>query len=363
MGDRTRLVLANGRVFVGEQLGAVGEATGEIVFNTSMTGYQEMLTDPSYGGQLLVLTYPLVGNYGINSSDIESSAIQPSGLIIRSHCQTPSHNLSEGSLNYYLAKRGVAGITEVDTRAITLTIRDKGAMMARITPAEDVDKVVRELAKASYAEQELTEQQSWTDISEQLTYVGDKPKIAIVNYGVKNSLIRLISEQNSEVDVLGYENWAEHFDKKQYDGLVFSPGPGNPEHVSVGGDALFRRLLADGLPIFGICLGHQILAQEMGGATYKLKFGHRGGNQPVQDVRTKRVYLTAHNHGYAVSADGLPSELEVTHININDGTIEGLRHKTKPVMSVQYHPEAAPGPHDAEYLFGEFLAMVEAHRR
>ena len=358
------LILADGTTYAGVGLGADKDAIGEVVFNTSMTGYQEMLTDPSYRGQLLVFTYPLIGNYGINKHDFEADTVQPNGVIVRQACDLPSHNASEYSLDAYLKKEQISGIAELDTRAITTKIRAKGAMMGMITTREDVASALADLRAApNYNQQAMVSAARQQEYS---PHTATKPaqifKVALVDYGVKNNIVRLLNKRGCDVYTIPYDaDFGARIGELNVDGVVYSPGPGDPEFESLDGK-IIRELLDKGVPVFGICLGHQLLAREFGATTYKLKFGHRGGNQPVKELETGDVAVTAHNHGYAVHAESIPAELAITHINLNDNTVEGIRHKELPLITIQYHAEAAPGPTDAEYIFDRFLELVKAYK-
>ncbi len=367
------LVFEDGTVFAGQQLGAAKEATGEVVFNTSMTGYQEMLTDPSYGGQILVPTYPLIGNYGVNDEDVESRRIQVSAFVVREDCDEPSHPLSTMTIHDYLLRNGVPGIFGVDTRAITRKLRTRGVMMGIVTPREDVQAVLRALAAAPrYGEVDVVHAVStrraydWnlaTAVPSPSQGEGRgegsrRPHIVITDYGVKLNIIRCLAKRGCDVTVVPDTATAAEILGRKPDGVVMSPGPGDPELLE--GAVETARGLFGKAPVFGICLGHQVIARAFGASTFKLKFGHRGGNQPVKDLTTGLVYVTAQNHGYAVDAAGLPPDVQVSHMNLNDNTVEGLRHKTLPVLTIQYHSEASPGPHDSEYLFDRFLELVKS---
>ena len=355
------LVLEDGSVFPGEAFGADAGGHGEVVFNTGMTGYQEVLTDPSYAGQLVTLTYPLVGNYGINREDFESRHIQVAGLIVREHCDRPSHGGSRWTIHQYLESQGIPGISGVDTRAITRRLRSQGVMAGVIT---------RE--SPEFGHTRLAEEPKYDDIDFVRTVTTDKQypwdqpplepgapghRIIVTDCGLKYNILRLLRNRGCQVIALPAATSAEDMLDLNPSGVLLSPGPGDPQLLDYLVDNA-RRLMGR-IPIMGICLGHQIVARALGADTFKLKFGHRGANHPVKDLDTGRVYITAQNHGYAVSADSLPPGLEVSHINLNDDTVEGLRHRDMPLFTIQYHSEAAPGPRDSEYLFDRFLDMVE----
>ena len=388
------LVLEDGSVYSGQRLGAEAETTGEVVFNTAMTGYQEMLTDPSYGGQILVPTYPMIGNYGTSEADVESNRVQVNGFVVREDCEEPSHPLSEGTIHDYLLKNGIPGISGVDTRAVTRKLRSAGVMMGIVTPREDVSGALEVLSEAPrygvfdvVGEVSTNEIYSWNgDAGEQSRAYHDLLgrarqggmgrdvangsgegaasknllKIVVSDYGVKLNILRSLRARGCEVVVVPDDATADEILSHKPDGVMLSPGPGDPELLDRSVES--AKGLAGKVPMMGICLGHQIVARAFGANTFKLHFGHRGGNQPVKDLETGRVYVTAQNHGYAVDADGLPNELVVSHINLNDKTIEGLRHRDLPIMTIQYHSEASPGPHDSEYLFDRFVSMVRDGR-
>ena len=357
------LVLEDGSVHPGEAFGADAEGHGEVVFNTSMTGYQEVLTDPSYAGQLVNLTYPLVGNYGINKEDYESRRIQVSGLIVREHCDLPSHGLSQRTLHEFLSSQGIPGLYGVDSRAVTRRLRSRGVMMGLIT-REEPEAALRRLSEMTrygdldfMASVTTSESYHWDNSVPDDTGVTGKHRILVTDYGLKYNILRLLRSRGCEVIVVPAATPAEDLLALAPSGILLSPGPGDPQLL----DYLVKNVrgLLGRIPIMGICLGHQIVARALGADTYKLKFGHRGSNHPVKDLSSGRIYITAQNHGYAVSASSLPAGLEVSHLNLNDETVEGLRHKEMPLFSIQYHSEASPGPRDNEYLFDRFLEMIE----
>ncbi len=366
-----RLVLEDGSFYVGVRLGAEVEAVGEAVFNTSMTGYQEMLTDPSYGGQILVPTYPLIGNYGVNPYDTESNRIQVEGFVVRQDCDEPSHTLSTGTIHDYLQNNGVPGVAGVDTRAITRKLRSRGVMMGIITPREDVAAALDVLRSSPrYGEVDVVSKVSTDTVYEweggsgqhdqaqrQPRDSGRRLRIVVSDFGVKLNILRCLSRRGCDIVVAPDNATAEQILSFRPDGVVLSPGPGDPSLLDAATETA-AGLLNSATPVMGICLGHQVIARALGASTFKLKFGHRGGNQPVKDVETGNIYVTAQNHGYAVDPDGLPDDVFVSHVNLNDGTVEGLAHTRLPVLTIQYHSEASPGPHDSEYLFDRFLHKV-----
>ena len=365
MSKQAFLVLEDGSTYRGYAFGAERSGHGEVVFNTSMTGYQEMLTDPSYAGQIVVPTYPLIGNYGINERDFESRRVQVSGFVVREHCAAPSHSLSTSTLDEFLVAQGVPGISAVDTRAITRRLRTRGVMMGVIAVDESPEDALARLRDLpGYGDVDFVRQ-----VSTEKPYAweqgpvapgavdGGAPRIVVTDCGLKYNILRILRSKGCEVVAVPATASARDILDRRPDGVLLSPGPGDPELLDYAVET--ARGLLGRVPIMGICLGNQVLGRAFGGKTFKLKFGHRGGNHPVRDLATDRVYITAQNHGYAVDADSLPSDVEVSHVSLNDGTAEGLRHKSLPVMSIQYHSEASPGPHDNEYLFDRFLTMVK----
>ena len=378
------LVLEDGRAFEGEAFGAVGTRVGEVCFNTSMTGYQEVLTDPSYYGQIVAMTYPLIGNYGVNPADDESARAQVSGFVIEELSEVPSSWRSRISLPEYMAQNGIIGIQGIDTRALTRHLRERGAMKACLTTealgVEEAARRAREgkgvvgmdfvrevttLKPYDWDPDDLNSRR-WSvagasgEGSEETALPPARYNIVAYDYGMKRNILRRLRQNGFRVHVVPAGTTAEEVLALNPDGVFLSPGPGDPAAL----DYVHRsvRGLIGQKPIFGICLGHQMLSHAFGGRTFKLKFGHHGGNQPVKDLRTGRVDITAQNHGFAVDTDSLPAELEVTHINLNDNTVEGLRHRSLPIFSVQYHPEAAPGPHDALHFFQQFAKLIDDAR-
>ena len=355
------LVLEDGTTFEGEAFGAAGKSAGEVVFNTGMTGYQEVLTDPSYCGQIVTMTYPLVGNYGINAEDSESRRLRVRGFIVRERCAEPSHWRSTETLGDYLFRNGIIGLSGIDTRALTRHLRNAGTMKGVIasmdTQTWTPDELVGE-ARAFEAESPVHE------VTTPCPYriFGDGPKVTVIDYGLKTNILRCLGAMDCDITVVPAETPYEDLLEIDADGILLSNGPGDPK--AVPGCVETVRKLIGWKPIFGICLGHQILGLALGAGTYKLKYGHRGANHPVKDLATGRIQITAQNHGYAIDEESLVGlEIEVTHRNLNDGTVEGMSHRKLPVFSVQYHPEAAPGPEDSRHLFERFMAMMVGPER
>lgn len=362
---RAILLLEDGTTFEGESIGAPGTAVGEVVFATGMTGYQEMLTDPSFAGQLLTLTYPLIGNYGANSEDVESDKVQVEGFIVRELCEEPSNWRMSISLRDYIKQNGIVSIQGVDTRALTRLLRVHGVMMGAMSTELTTSELKVELEKApNYGAINFVERVStksayeWTGDkwSEFLNLPEPKCHIALVDMGIKRNIARCLAKEGCQCTILPWNATADEIMSVRPDGVVFSPGPGDPRQLREVVETM-RRLIGK-KPILGICLGHQIFGMTMGADIIKLKFGHRGANQPVKNLLNGKVSITAQNHGYAVDPEKLSNDVEVTHINLNDGTVEGLRHKHLPIFSIQYHPEASAGPLDEGYLFREFVAGV-----
>jgi len=355
------LALEDGTVVSGKLFGAEREAEGELVFNTAMTGYVEALTDPSYKGQILMMTYPLIGNYGVCREDFESDGVKVEGFVVKELCKHPSNWRSELSVDELLKEYDVPGIEGVDTRMITKRTRIYGAMKAVISIEEnDVEKLVeRARNQPSITELDLVDK---VCVREPKRFEAEKPRyeVALLDHGIKMSIVRQLLLRNVSVEVLPYYYPPEKIIEQGYDGVFVSNGPGDPARISESVESI--RKLAGKLPIAGICLGHQLVARAFNAKTFKLKFGHHGANQPVKDFESGRVFISSQNHGFAVDEKTLPRELEVTQINLNDMTVEGLRHKEIPLISVQYHPEAGPGPHDTYFFFDEFVKMLKEYR-
>jgi len=354
------LVLEDGRAFRGASFGAEGESFGEMVFNTSMSGYQEILTDPSYAGQIVCMTYPLIGNYGVNEEDAESRRPWVEGFVVREASRVASNWRSTETLDSYLKRHKIVGIERIDTRALVRHIRSKGAMRAVVSSVDTDEKSLLEKVLSS-PEMKNRELASVVTIDKSFEYESsgdEKFHVVCFDFGVKTNSLREFAELGCRLTVVPSNTSAKEILRLKPDGIFLSNGPGDPSAMKAVVEEI-RRLAESNVPMFGICLGHQILTQSFGGETYKLLFGHRGGNQPIKDLETGKVEIAAHNHGFAVNAKNLPAELEVTHVNINDDTIAGIKHKTLPIFSVQYHPEAAPGPHDAHYHFEKFIEMMK----
>lgn len=362
------LVLEDGAVFHGQRIGDHSDAWGEVVFNTAMTGYQEMLTDPSYAGQILVLTYPLIGNYGIEPRRDESAKIQVRGLVVRSDCDTPSHPHGGVTLAAHLATNHMPGLAGVDTRAITRRLRSKGVMQGMIVDPADIDRARARLADVpAYDSQDFiagvgtAEPYEWDGGPVAVGSTTGRYHIVVVDEGLKWNIARELRRRDCRVTVLPPSATADQVRALEPDGVLLSPGPGDPA-LRESQVELAKDLLGT-LPVMGICLGHQVIGRALGAGTFKLKFGHRGANHPVQDVRSGRVVITSQNHGYAVLEEGLDDRAQVSHVNLHDGTVAGLAHRDFPVVSIQYHSEASPGPLDNRYLFDEFLELVQQWRK
>ncbi len=359
---KAKIVLEDGRIFQGYSFGAGGTTFGEVVFNTSMAGYQEILTDPSYKGQIVTMTYPLIGNYGVNKQDVESSKPFVEAFIVKECSRIASNWRSNDTLASYLKKNNIMGIDGVDTRALTRHTRLQGAMKAVISTEDLDEKSLLKKVKASSGllgidlvkEVTCVKAYSWNDEG--------KYHVVVLDCGVKLNILRSLALNGCKVTVVPAQTSAEEILKYKPDGLMLSNGPGDPEPVKYVIETV--RSLIGKLPIFGICLGQQMIGLALGGKTYKLKFGHHGGNQPVKDLKTGKVDITVQNHGFCVDIDSLnKDDIEITHINLNDKTLEGIAHKKLPLFSVQFHPEACPGPHDSAYLFDNFVKMIKKHKK
>lgn len=363
MNKKGMLVLEDGTQFEGLTFGAEHDVCGEIVFDTAMTGYQEMLTDPSFAGQIVVPTYPLIGNYGTNEIDIESDKIQVSGFVVHEYCQYPSNWQSKRTLHEYLKDNNIPGLHGVDTRALTRHIRSYGTMMGIITTQLTINEALMELRKSPRYDNidfvqlvSTGKRYSW----DSKTGGQKSPHIVILDMGLRYNIARILNRLGNRITVVPAKTSAEEILDLKPDGLVLSPGPGNPALLTYATETVKNLLYK--LPVMGICLGHQLIALAMGAKTYKLKFGHRGANHPVKDIETGRVHITMQNHGFAVDADSVKNGLKISHINVNDGTVEGLQHEELPIISIQYHAEGAPGPQDNIYLFKDFVEIVERNR-
>jgi len=354
------LVVEDGTTAEGMFFGSQRQVFGELVFNTNMTGYTEALTDPSYRGQILMMTYPLIGNYGVDPTSMESREIQVTGFVVKEACPTPSHPRAAMGVDRFLAEHGRPGLSGVDTRMLTIKTRTQGTMRAAIVPEDgDLDGAMREVRTMPFPDaRNLVAEVSCRGPVE---WPGEGPRtFVVIDCGVKLNIIRE-AQRHGRVIQLPYDATSDDIARYQPDGVIISNGPGDPAHSEIRATTVrTAKEIAATYPILGICLGHQILGLAFGASTYKLKFGHRGGNQPVKDLRTNRVHITSQNHGFAVDAKSMEaSEFEVTHLNLNDGTVEGMIHKELPIFSVQYHPEAHPGPWDNAYIFREFAAMAK----
>jgi carbamoyl-phosphate synthase small subunit len=355
--ERAYLVLEDGTVYGGQRAGAPVRAHGEVVFNTSMTGYQEILTDPSYAGQIVVMTYPLIGNYGTDEGDIESRRVQVAGYVMREQCDTPSHPRGGRTLHEYLVTRGVPAIAGIDTRALTRRLRTAGVMMGAIAIDETPDQALARLRDLPRYD-DIDFVRTVTAPEPYAWEPADEPQghIVVLDEGLKYNILRCLNDRGYRTTSVPCATAADEILALKPDGIVLSPGPGDPQLLDYLVDT--ARGLVGRVPIMGICLGHQVLGRTFGAGTFKLKFGHRGGNHPVKDLLTGEVHITAQNHGYAVDPDGLTGGAEVAHLNLNDNTCEGLTHRRLPIVSIQYHSEASPGPRDNMYLFDRFLSMV-----
>lgn len=356
---KRQLILDDGTVFIGEGFGADTGSVGEVVFNTGMTGYQEILSDPSYCGQIITLTYPLIGNYGINRDDFESISPAIKGFIVREAADFPSNWRSENTLHDLLEAKGIPGLSGIDTRMLTRKIRERGTMKGIICGVE-VDK--EEMLHKLKATELPTNQVKQVSTKTAYPSPGRGFRVVLVDFGMKHGILRELNKRNCDVIVVPYNTTAQEIKALNPDGIMLSNGPGDPKDVPEA-ITMINEILGE-IPLFGICLGHQLFALAGGADTFKMKFGHRGSNHPVKDLATGKIAITSQNHGYSVDADSLgTTRLEATHIGLNDGTIEGLKHLDLPAFTVQYHPEASPGPEDANGLFDQFMTMMETEKR
>ena len=364
MSQRAFLALEDGSVYEGYSFGAGGTTYGEVVFNTSMTGYQEMLTDPSFAGQIVVPTYPLIGNYGINDFDFESKQVQVRGFVVRENCPIPSHRQSSATLNEFLKTNGIPGLSGIDTRSLTRRLRSYGVMMGILTSELTGKEALKELGElprygsTDFVAEVATEKPyQWKSSPDNAQ---DSFHIAVLDLGLRYNIAHMLTRRGCSLTIVPSNTSAAEILNLNPDGIVLSPGPGDPVLLDYAMETV--KGLIGKKPIMGICLGHQLIGRASGAKTFKLKFGHRGGNHPVHELATSRVHITTQNHGYAIDADSVKGEFEVSHLNLNDGTVEGLRHKELPILSIQYHSEGSPGPQDNVYLFDRFLEMVRVNR-
>mgnify|MGYP000886982218 CR=1 FL=1 len=356
---KRQLILEDGSVFIGNGFGSDKEMMGEVVFNTGMTGYQEILSDPSYCSQIVTLTYPLIGNYGINRDDFESIEPTVNGLIVKEFCEFPSNFRSQYPIDTFLKEKDIPGLADIDTRRLTRKIREHGALKGRICSMDvNVEEVVADLKKADLPKDQVRQ------VSTKRSYPapGRGHKVVLVDFGMKHGILRELTQRDCDVIVVPYDTPAEKILRLSPDGIMLSNGPGDPKEITEGIE-MIKGVLGK-IPLFGICLGHQLVALACGADTEKLKFGHRGSNHPVKNLETNRVEITSQNHGYTVTMDSIKgTDLTVTHVALNDGTVEGLKHNKYPAFTVQYHPEASPGPEDSNYLFDRFIALMEEEKR
>lgn len=360
------IYLEDGTVFKGIGFGARGTAVGELVFNTSMTGYQKILTDPSYKGQIITMTYPLIGNYGVSDIDNESDGIHAFGLVIKDLCDMPSNSNSVMSLDQWLREQNVPGVFGVDTRQITKKIRKFGTVKCFISTEDISIAEAKELCSKGVLRGDWMKEASTKEkyVLEPTAVTEEKPyEVAVLDFGVKTNILRCLQVRNCRLTVYPYGTPAAEILQENPDGIFLTNGPGDPEEAKEAIEEVHNLIRTSEVPMFGICMGHQILALALGGKTYKLKYGHRGGNHGVYDKETKRSYITSQNHGYAVQHESIILKgMEVTHLNLNDGTVEGMEHRDLPIFSVQFHPEASPGPDDNAYLFDKFINRMKGDR-
>lgn len=349
------LYLQDGTLYEGKGFGKKGTSVGELVFNTSITGYQEILTDPSYAGQIITMTYPLIGNYGINSNENESAKVYARGFVAKSISETPSNHLSEVTIDSMMKNMNVVGVYDVDTRKITKKIRNSGAMKCVISnEGLSVEQLKKILEGTEFTEDYMEE----VSRKEPLHIPGTGHRVVLFDFGVKSNIIENLKLRHCDVTVVPYNTSFEEILKLDPDGVLLSNGPGDPKTLT--GTIETTKKIIEKFPTFGICLGHQILALAVGGDTYKMKYGHRGGNHGVYDIERDRAYITSQNHGFAVDEKSVEGIMTITHVNLNDKTVEGMKHNTLPVFSVQFHPEGAPGPQDSAYLFDKFISLMDS---
>lgn len=350
------LTLEDGKIFEGKLFGSESDVIGEVVFNTGMTGYQEVLTDPSYCGQIVTMTYPLIGNYGVNNIDPESEKPQVSGFIVREICEKPNNFYSETTLNDYLIKNNISGISGIDTRALTRIVREEGVMRGIISKEKALDKQIDDMNsyQCKNPVDIVTCKEKYEFESENKNH---KLSVAVMDFGLKRNILRSLDKRGCKLTVFPARTKSEEILNKNFDGIMLTNGPGDPQdNVEIVEN---MKCMLGNIPIFGICLGHQLLALAHGASSSKLKYGHRGANHPVKDIKKDRVYITSQNHGYTINKENLPKNMEISHMNWNDQTIEGIKYMDKQVFSVQFHPEAAPGPEDTAFLFDEFISLME----
>jgi len=349
------LLLEDGTVFEGKGFGKRGTSVGELVFNTSMTGYEEILTDPSYAGQIITMTYPLIGNYGVNSGEQESAKVHAKGFVVKKHCTCPSNYMSENTLDAMLKEKDIVGVWDIDTRKVTKKIRSVGALKCVISNEElSIEKLEKILKETELKEDFMKD----VSTNNGMHVEGKGPRVALIDFGAKNNIVNNLKARDCDITIMPYNTTYEEILKLNPDGVLLSNGPGDPKTV-IKGIELAKKVI-EKYPTFGICLGHQILALAVGGDTYKMKYGHRGANHGVYDKDRDKAFITSQNHGYSVDKDSIEGkDMLITHINLNDDTVEGMRHKELPVFSVQFHPEGAPGPQDTAYLFDKFIAYME----
>ncbi|OPJ55964.1 glutamine-hydrolyzing carbamoyl-phosphate synthase small subunit [Alkalithermobacter paradoxus] len=348
------IYLEDGTIYEGKGFGKAGTSVGEIVFNTSMTGYQEILTDPSYSGQIVNMTYPLIGNYGVNEIENESSKVHAKGLIVKEICKEYSNYMANIDIDSMLRNMGVVGVYDVDTRSITKKIRSCGSLKCLISNEDlSLDEIKKKLSEVELKHDFMKR----VGTKEVISIKGKGPKIGVIDFGIKQNIIRNLISRDCDITIFPYNTSYDDIVKINPDGILLSNGPGDPKEATEAVETI--KKIIKSIPTLGICMGHQVLALAVGGKTYKLKYGHRGGNHGVYDIERDRAYITSQNHGYVVDKESIEKDMIVTHINLNDETVEGMKHKTLPVFSVQFHPEGSPGPTDTSYIFDKFISMVK----